>query len=357
MILSIFGYSRRWNQPFRLAFPWIRFFTAVLHGGLAIRSVSLIVVLGVASGLGMASDHLAVCAAAEISTSIAVEPAASAQRGESTESENLTVYLSEETSETLTVLADRTDSEPSSADLRSDAERWNLPRRDQGARGTCSVFAMLGAVEWAVGRADGKTEHLSVDFANWAKNSGRLDQYDGGKFSDIWAGIQHYGLCRESLMPYRNAFDPNVSPSAEALAEAQKFRERTMTFHWIKEWNPQTGLTNVQICCIRRIIANGWPVCVGLRWPKHPEWKDNVLQMAEPDAIFDGHSVLFVGYQDDENAPGGGYFIYRNTNRPQSDERMPYAYAKQYANDAAYITTPLCEQTISADCPNPSYKP
>ena len=68
---------------------------------------------------------------------------------------------------------------PTITDLRPDAERWNLPRRAQGTRGTCSVFALVGAVEWTVGRMDDKTEHLSIDFANWAKNHGGKDRFAG----------------------------------------------------------------------------------------------------------------------------------------------------------------------------------
>jgi len=57
--------------------------------------------------------------------------------------------------------------------------------------------------------------------------------------------------------------------------------------------------------------------------------------MCPPEEVFDGHSVLLVGYRDDP--PGGGVFIFRNTNRGGRDGFMPYSYARAYMNDAVWI--------------------
>jgi C1A family cysteine protease len=98
-----------------------------------------------------------------------------------------------------------------------------------------------------------------------------------------------------------------------------------------------TGLTDEEFAGIKRTLNQGWPVCSGLRWPKQEKWKSDVLQMCPPEAVFDGHSVLLVGYRDDPNQPDGGVFIFRNTNRGGRDGFMPYAYARTYMNDAAWI--------------------
>ena len=47
---------------------------------------------------------------------------------------------------------------------------------------------------------------------------------------------------------------------------------------------------------IKQTLATGWPVCGGFRWPKQDQWKNEVLQMS-PAEVFDGHSVLLVGYR------------------------------------------------------------
>ena len=59
--------------------------------------------------------------------------------------------------------------------------------------------------------------------------------------------------------------------------------------------------------------------------------------MCPPEEVFDGHSVLLVGYHDDPQQPGGGIFAIRNSDGDGSDGFMPYAYAAAYMNDAAWI--------------------
>jgi C1A family cysteine protease len=53
--------------------------------------------------------------------------------------------------------------------------------------------------------------------------------------------------------------------------------------------------------------------------------------------VFDGHSVLLVGYRDDAAQPGGGLLLIRNSGEAGPDGALPYAYASQYMNDAAVI--------------------
>jgi len=58
--------------------------------------------------------------------------------------------------------------------------------------------------------------------------------------------------------------------------------------------------------------------------------------MCPPEAVFDGHSVLLVGYREDNSKPGAGVFIFRNTSTGQHGE-MLFEYASAYMNDAAWI--------------------
>ena len=74
-----------------------------------------------------------------------------------------------------------------------------------------------------------------------------------------------------------------------------------------------------------------------VRWPKQARWEQNVLQMCPPDAVFDGHSVLLVGYREDEKQPGGGVFLIRNSGGDRRDGLLSYAYVRAYMNDAAWI--------------------
>ena len=143
------------------------------------------------------------------------------------------------------------------------------------------------------------------------------------------------------LRPLRTAVVPSAHAvtwlryrAIEANSAASRLADR---LRWIKKWDVNTGLSEAELDAIKQTLATGWPVCGGFRWPKQDQWKNEVLQMCPPAEVFDGHSVLLVGYRDDAAQPGGGVFIFRNTNRGGADGNMPYAYAQAYMNDAVWI--------------------
>lgn len=226
---------------------------------------------------------------------------------------------------------------PASVDLRLEFDRWGLPRWRQGARSTCSAFTIAGALEFALAKREGQGTRLSVEFLNWAANRQCGDAQDGGFFSDLWKGFMAHGICAAEACPYAAAFDASASPTPEAIAEAKKRLGLGLRLGWIKEWDVTTGLKDEHLIRIKGTLASGWPVCAGLRWPKQEQWKDGVLQLCPADAVRDGHSVLVVGYRDDPGQPGGGVLIFRNTAKAGVDGMMPYAYARAYMNDAAWI--------------------
>ena len=124
----------------------------------------------------------------------------------------------------------------------------------------------------------------------------------------------------------------------EAREHALELRKLGLRLHWIKPWNPNTGLTEEQFIAIKHVLNKQWPVCGGFRWPKEPvQWKNDVLEMPPPEGVFDGHSVLIVGYRDDPEQPGGGVFLFRNSNNNGRDGYMTYEYARAYTNDAVWV--------------------
>ncbi|HLK58863.1 MAG TPA: C1 family peptidase [Chthonomonadaceae bacterium] len=228
---------------------------------------------------------------------------------------------------------------PASTDLRPIFEKYGLSQRRQGSRGTCSVFAVTGALEFAVANQQKRGTRLSVEFLNWAGHKAVNRTADGGFFSELWKGYEAFGICPEEDQPYQHHFDVHLQPEATTREHAEKLRSLSLTLHWIKEWDVHTGLTDAQIAEIKATLAKQWPVCGGFRWPKQAVWKESVLQMCPPEEVFDGHSVLLVGYRDDPQQPGGGVFLMRNSGGDGSDGYMPYAYVQEYMNDAAWIGT------------------
>jgi hypothetical protein len=224
-----------------------------------------------------------------------------------------------------------------SADLRPLFNKWGLSLRGQGTRPTCSVFTVVGALEFAASQQLDHTQRLSVEYLNWASNDVVKQAQDGGFFSDLWKGFARHGICPEEAMPYTTAFDQSAAPKDSAIAASRELSSLGLQLHWIKKWNVITGLTPGQMESIKQTIASGWPVCGGFRWPTREQWKGDLLEMCEAADVFDGHSVLLVGYKTDAEIPGGGAFLIHNTNGAGSVAWMPYAYAESFMNDAAWI--------------------
>ena len=196
---------------------------------------------------------------------------------------------------------------------------------------------MTGAIEFALADQQRRGTLLSVEFLNWASNNAAGDSEDGGYFSDLWKGFETHGLCTEADMPYQPKFDPSKGPGPDALKHAMELRGAGLRMHWIKPWDVQTGLTDKEFSEIKETLRRQWPVCGGLRWPKQEHWKDGVLEMAPPEGVRDGHSVLLVGSRDDPAQPGGGVFLIRNSGKGLRDSAMTYEYARAYMNNAVWI--------------------
>jgi len=224
-----------------------------------------------------------------------------------------------------------------SIDLRPVFQEWSLDPRAQGKRGTCSVFVVTEALEYAVARKQGGATRLSVEFLNWAAHKATKNVEDGGFFSDLWKGYAIYGICPEKEMPYLDHFDPALQPSGSALARAKAIQDLSLRIHWIKEWNPNQGLNQSQLAELKRTLQQRWPVCGGFLWPKRERWEDGVLQMCPRDQVRDGHSVLLVGFRDDPSQPGGGVVLVRNSSGKSRDGLLSYEYLRTYMNDAVWI--------------------
>ncbi|NPV47782.1 MAG: C1 family peptidase [Armatimonadetes bacterium] len=226
---------------------------------------------------------------------------------------------------------------PTSVDLRPQFARFGLIPKRQGARGTCSVFAMTGVLEYEYALAGARAAKLSEEYLNWASHQSNGRDTDGTFFADGLRGLWMLGVCRSTLLPYRKDFDPDLVPPAAAIAEAASRRD--ISGRWIKRWNPRTGMTDRMLRLMKQSLAEGHPVAIGLRWPKQEEYAaGDVLVVPRASEVFDGHSVILVGYDDDTAQPGGGTFIFRNhagpTWRQQGHARLPYAYVRAFGNDA-----------------------
>ncbi len=226
---------------------------------------------------------------------------------------------------------------PARVDLRPQFAAAGLVAGEQGRRGTCSVFALVGTLEYELARQQQPSPRLSVEYLNWAAHRACQRRTDGSMFDDAIRGLRLYGVCTADLLPYAAAFSADLAPPQAAHDDAAT---RTgVAAVWIKRWDLRDGLDSAEQQAVRASLAAGHPVAVGLRWPNQVQIDDAHLLALPPDGeVFDGHSVIVVGYRDDPAWPGGGGFLFRNHAGPHWRDGghawLSYAYVGRYANDA-----------------------
>ncbi len=228
--------------------------------------------------------------------------------------------------------------------LRPLFDKYGMTIRDQAGRGTCSVFAIVGLMEFEYAHLLDQRVPLSVEYLNWASNQVTGETEDGSFFSDALKGLLKYGICEDSLFPYysRN-YTKKVAPSAAAIKDGKKRRQTGIV--WIKQWDPKTGMTDDQILQVKSQIRAGHPVAIGFQWPRNEgEYRkivDGIMTIPPREGVFDGHSIIMVGYQDDPKIPGGGWFLFRNSHGINYGDggygKMPYEYLSKYANDGVSV--------------------
>jgi len=222
-------------------------------------------------------------------------------------------------------------------DLRPAIARLGLGARPQKKRPTCSVFATVNAIEYAVAAKLKKGVQLSQEFLNWAKNAEAKKKQDGDFFHIIWDGYKTRGICEEGLLPYQEAYDPDLKVSEECTANARKYQGLNLGLNFMKEWDAERGLTPSEFKSVLKKIDQGWPVMCGMRWQKEAKFQDDIMLWVPAENVFDGHSILFVGYVQDASIEDGGYFLVSDSGSNRNDFKISFRFVKDYANDACWV--------------------
>ncbi len=217
---------------------------------------------------------------------------------------------------------------------------WNglgLAAMVQGPRPTCSVFAMVHALQFALAVRRHRPLQLSPEFLNWAKNAALNRSEDGGTFADLWAGFLAHGVCSYDSAPYHEHFNPGWSPTEDAIREGRTIRDEGLELHWIKEWDPSRGLASREFGAILEALSHGTPVLLGTRWPKHLAEDAAMVRWVPADQVFDGHSVLLVGYEFGRAYEGRGRFLAIDSGSHGPLVHLSFRFVRTYSNDAAWI--------------------
>jgi hypothetical protein len=180
----------------------------------------------------------------------------------------------------------------------------------QGVRNSCVAFT-LAAIFQIVSK---DPTDLSEQFFYWLCKS--RDKIPGDVGTDPLLAmrlLQEVGICTEATWPYKPApsdsANPGHEPPPEPAFDEAKLRR-------IKRFQQLPAKDFRQI---KAALAAGKPVLIGLPIWEHWQgaWQGQALgRLRSPlpgERRKGGHAMCAVGYRDDPAAPGGGYFIVRNS--------------------------------------------
>jgi hypothetical protein len=223
------------------------------------------------------------------------------------------------------------------------------PLRNQGGRGTCVAHAVLAVreqLEVAAGSPLGI--NLSEQFVYWwCKQNDGIPATSGTYVIVGMRCLSQMGAPAEALWPYvsfEREGDQGQGPPPAAAAQGDPALRTLRT----QEFN-RTDITGIKTCLAEgRAVAFSIPVFdTWYHSSATSQWGKITLPVGgEPED--GGHAMALVGYQDDPAAPGGGYFLVRNSWQPWAYDGVwqegygyiPYAYISRHAT-AVFSATRL----------------
>lgn len=241
-------------------------------------------------------------------------------------------------------------------DLRPKFFELGLGVKDQGRRPSCSVFAIVSALEFQNAELNGTAEKFSEEYLIWAARktthrvgSGAIDltgtttdtgkeqedKDEGFALPEVVAGLRAYGIPLQSAMP--NALVGKMDAIAEPPAEVLK-QARTHCRVFVHQIPGRDGAT--RISNLVHALNAGVPVAIGLRWPHYRTLRAGYISQQKP--ILDyAHAVTLVGYRSETGRMEDAVFLFKNSWGMSWGEggygRVTYKYLENYLLDAVVL--------------------
>ena len=231
---------------------------------------------------------------------------------------------------------------PHKISLLAEFELFGLTPLAQGNRDVCSLFAITAVAEFERDRhAKNPQPRLSEEYLIWAAKEAVGKSGDQAMFYEAVLGLDHLGICPSELMPYTKEPGHHAKPSQRRLSRVGNSDIAGVPCG-SRRWSVDAKLTEPEHLEIKRALAAGHPVACGLRWPNKLQGSE-LLKVPPPQAVFDGHSIVLVGFEDDPKQPGGGAFQFRNSDGPNWGERgyglISYGYVRAFTPTTHYGCT------------------
>lgn len=245
--------------------------------------------------------------------------------------------------------------------LQPEFIRLGLYAKNQGRRPSCSIFAVVSALEFQNALLTGGVETLSEEYLVWATRrslgltgpatplltdpqTGEVAEDTGFTLPSVIGALQTYGIPLYEDM--RN--QPGVSagkiadPAPETISRA---RARRLVFiTQLPGGTPARMLPRLV-----HALNAGYPVPAGLAWPGDRAIRAGFLstQSPQPGAF---HAVTFVGYECPTGALEDTIFIFKNSYGPRWGQG---GYGRA---TTAYLTKNLLEAYV-LDVREPGARP
>jgi hypothetical protein len=224
-------------------------------------------------------------------------------------------------------------------------DQWMEPIRDQADRGTCTAFSGIACLEYHQHRFGGHhNTDLSEQFAYW----NMVEKTGDHNLVAMFDCLLLDGSCRERIWPYYGTEIPDNDsqdpPPPDAVDLAQAYRPRV-----VRQLPPRS------VDIVKQTLAASIVVAIGI--PVYASWyeSDVVRKYGNITVPFGGevaervgHAVALVGYEDNAQYAGGGYFIVRNSWGDNWGTHsvfgpgygtIPYRYIEKFNWDARYIAS------------------
>lgn len=232
--------------------------------------------------------------------------------------------------------------------LQADYIRLNLSVKNQGRRPSCSIYAIVGALEFQNAQLNGTLEKLSEEYLLWATRhslgrtveSSLLPRDANGEplrdlgytLPSVITALQTYGIPTQDEMPSQLgvASESIERPPPELIGRA---RSRRLVF--IAALPGATA--EARTVALVHALNAGFPVPAGLRWPHENSIQAGILGAQRPLSGV-GHAVTFVGYHCETGRAEDAWFVFKNSYGPRWGQggygRASWRYLSQNLLDA-----------------------
>ena len=207
-------------------------------------------------------------------------------------------------------------------DLRTRFNELGLWIKNQGARPSCSVFAIVSALEFQSAELTGTATRFSEEYLLWAtrktlnraprapsSGSESPDDFknadEGFSLPEVVTALRTYGIPPRETMPNRFTEVSAGDPPLEIVEQARKTRR--VSVHLLPG---RDGPARVE--SLIHALNAGLPVPAGMAWPREYNWRTGFL---DKQSVLegDGHAITFVGYKSDTGRIEDTVFTFKNS--------------------------------------------